>query len=649
MVINLKRVKFYSNVDMSIGYNFNLALDIIKKLSEKEYNINDILEFYNILKFFNKEILDYQTDEIQKLCNDSRKKLNLIIGKFNNNINNSNIEEYLDQVEFDYVEDFFEMLDKYKICNIINENTFKCILEKKSAYLHITLHNKGLVTVYDKIINEALLNTPNSAVLLLDEYEIAHLGSHNQMFFPKSLTNDDKEKMIINYINCEDANLNYLRIIANLQSTSELNISDKTKLLAKRKVAQQEKQFFDKNSGIKMSTLVQFKKDLKKTVEFNFEGQNWEFTYDINWIEENIKDFSTLLNNFIYLFEYVDKQMRWTMVSKLNYMGIFERSIFMRSKRDYPVSTGFNRLNQLADLQMCGYYVQLQKLGVRVEELISWFFNTYLVREFGINNFNISVPSKDSNYLEKCRTLLPEIDSCLKQYNYYVEDGNIDPELVQISSTHLFFKDVKSLLKNKYVYSNGKEYNLISYYFFSNQCMLAYVEKIDKKYSCFYDLIKNEDIKKEDIVKYEQNSLNKLIKDEYIFVDENGFIRIKNKMQLSILNEINNNEVISYWKLTEKERKEVDTLVEKGLLKFDSSLFSKPEQDYLNYCLNKSEFVNSLDLRNMYGHGTQPFGDENTHYSNYIRFLKLFILIIIKINDELCIFDDLNKASTPKE
>lgn len=639
----MKRVKFHSNVYMSNGYNFNLALDIIKNLSEKEYNINDILEFYNILKFFNKGFLDNQKDEIQKLCNDSKNKLYSIIGKFNKNINNSNIEEYLNQVESNYVEDFFEMLNTYEIYKIINENKFKCILEKNPKYLRITLHNKDLVTTYEKIVKEALLNTPNSAVLLLDEYEIAHLDNHKQMFFPESLTLCDKEKIIINYINCEDANLNYLRIIANLQSTPKLKIYDKTKLLAKQKATQQEKQLFDKNTGIKMSTSVQFKKDLKKTVEFNFEGQNWEYTYDINWIKENIKDFSTLLNNFIYLFEYVDMQMRWTMVSKLSYMDIFERFIFIYSKRDYPVSAEFKRQNQLSDLQMYGYYVQLQKLGIRVEELISWFFNTYLVKEFRINNFNISVPSNDSNYLEKCRTLLPEIDSCLKQYNYYVEDGNIDPELVQISSTHLFFKDVKSLLKNKYVYSNGKEYDLISYYFFSDQCMLTYVEGTSKNYSCFYDLIKNEDIKKEDIDKYEQNSLNKLIEDEYIFVDENGFIRIKNKIQLSILNDINNNEVISYWNLTEKERKEINTLVERGLLKFDSSLFSKPEQDYLNYCLNKSKFVNSLDLRNMYSHGTQPFGDENIHYSNYIRVLKLFILIIIKINDELCIFDDLNK------
>ena len=41
----------------------------------------------------------------------------------------------------------------------------------------------------------------------------------------------------------------------------------------------------------------------------------------------------------------------------------------------------------------------------------------------------------------------------MAQYNYYVGDGSIDPELVQISSTHTFCKDVKSLLKNKYVYS----------------------------------------------------------------------------------------------------------------------------------------------------------------------------------------------------
>ena len=45
----------------------------------------------------------------------------------------------------------------------------------------------------------------------------------------------------------------------------------------------------------------------------------------------------------------------------------------------------------------------------------------------------------------------------------------------------------------------------------------------------------------------------------------------------------------------------------------------------------------------MYVHGTQfnDDNDESVHYTNYITFLKLFILIIIKINDDLCTYDRL--------
>lgn len=639
----MDRVKFYSIEDMSSGYNFNKAIEVIKTLYPKDYDINDIIEFYNIIKIFNKSIINSLEKEIKELCINSQSKLNSIIGKFCKCINNSNIINYLFDVDFNYIEDFFEILDKYKVYKNINDKTFKDILEKNDNYLHIVLYNKELVFYFEKILKESLLNDIKSAETLLDEYEIEHLGNHKQRYFPRCLTKNDKEKVLINYINSDMANLNYLRIIVNLQSTSELIVSDKTRLLAKRKVEEQEKKLFDKSSGVEMSTMIKFQKDVKDAVQFDINGQNWDFTYSADWIEQNKEDYSTLLNNFIYLFEYADRQMRWTMVSKFSFMGIFERTIFMRSKRDYPVSTTFNRLNQLADIQLYGYYEQLQKYGLRIEDLILWFFNEYLPKEFNIENYNINMPSKKSNYLEKCRTLLPEIDSCLKQFNYYVEDGIIDSELIQISSTHMFFKNVKSLLKNKYVYPNGKEYNVITYYLFSDQCMLAYIERFKKKYENFYDLLMNENIKRDEIVRYEQESLNKLIKGGYIYIDNEGFIKIKNKVQTLLLKDINNNDVISYWKLNDKQRYEIDLLVKKELLKFESSLFSKPEQDYLNYNLNKSEFINSLDLRNMYGHGTQPFGNEDVHHSNYIRFLKFFILIIIKINDELCIVDELNK------
>ncbi len=304
---NVERVKFYSNGDMTTSYNFNKAIDIVKIIKDKDYAMNDILEFYNILKLFNPEVLKNTKEDIKYFCNESSNKINKIIGKFCSKISNDNIEEYLDDIEPSYIEDFFEVLDKYKVYEKISDDVFSQILEKNDVYLHFILHNKNIVHTYDKILREKLLKYTDSAVLLLDEYETDHLGNYSHRIFPKSLTDEDKNKILKNYINSEFANLNYLRLIVNFQATSELNIDDKIKLIAKKKAEEQEKKLFKNNPGIEMSTLVLFKENQQETVEFNIKGQNWEFAYDINWIKQNIDDNSTLLNNFIYLFEYVDR------------------------------------------------------------------------------------------------------------------------------------------------------------------------------------------------------------------------------------------------------------------------------------------------------------------------------------------------------
>lgn len=88
-----------------------------------------------------------------------------------------------------------------------------------------------------------MLRYSESSELLLDEFEVEHLGSYSRRTFPKCLTNADKNIILVNYINSEFANLNYLRLIVNLQATNELNVYDKTKLLAKKKAEEQEKNY----------------------------------------------------------------------------------------------------------------------------------------------------------------------------------------------------------------------------------------------------------------------------------------------------------------------------------------------------------------------------------------------------------------------
>ncbi len=111
----VERVKFYSNGDMTTSYNFNKAIDIVKNIKDKDYAINDIIEFYNILKLFNPEVLKNAKEDIKDICNVSSKKINKIIGKFCSKISNDNIEEYLDDVERNYIEDFFEVLENIKL------------------------------------------------------------------------------------------------------------------------------------------------------------------------------------------------------------------------------------------------------------------------------------------------------------------------------------------------------------------------------------------------------------------------------------------------------------------------------------------------------------------------------------------------------
>ena len=364
----------------------------------------------------------------------------------------------------------------------------------------------------------------------------------------------------------------------------------------------------------------------------------------MKWIKDNL-DYSTLLNNFIYLFNFVDLQMRITLFSKKTELGLFESTLSTRSKHAYNIGIGFNIKKMLSDLQMVSYYQRLEALDIRLEEVIEWFFKEYILDEFKIENYKINPPSVSSKYLEKCRTLLPELESIIKQYNLYIEDGYIDHELLQMSSNPIPYKDIKSKLEKKYIYPNYKsqEFNNIDYYFFSDQCMLSYRKDADDKYNSFYELLLNENISITDYEDYNKRDIEYLLEKNYIHIDCNEFIKITNNKLITILKDLHENEAINYWKYPISYRNEIDKLIDKQMVEAESSLLSRPEQDYFNYYLNKSSFNNSLDLRNMYVHGTQSndSDDENVHYTNYITFLKLFVLIIIKINDDLCTYDNL--------
>lgn len=176
--------------------------------------------------------------------------------------------------------------------------------------------------------------------------------------------------------------------------------------------------------------------------------------------------------------------------------------------------------------------------------------------------------------------------------------------------------------------------------FFSDQTLLAFVEPFkEKHYHTFFDLLANEEVKYSSYEAHQKPQLNYLIDKGFINIDSNDFIQITNPARVIILKDLYLNEVASFYRYSFELRQEAQQMDVEKIIYFDSTLFSKPEQDYFNYFLNKSEFTNGLDLRNSYLHGTQAKPDEiQKHEYAYFTYLKLLILTFLKIEDDLIIY-----------
>ena len=228
------------------------------------------------------------------------------------------------------------------------------------------------------------------------------------------------------------------------------------------------------------------------------------------------------------------------------------------------------------------------------------------------------------------------MEGILKQFEMYVEDGKIDRELYEMSSKHTVLKDVRSLIRDKYAYSNSNDIDREMYDLFSNQSMLSYIPEFGEKYKCAFDLLSNNSVCLYNYPDWEQDEISWLISRGVLIVDSKGSISL-NQSRVLILKDLYEHDVVC--PIYYKDRSELDKLISAGDLRTESTLFSVPEQQYFNYILNKSEFSNGLDLDNKYSHSTYPTNISQQN-DDYISLMKTLVVYVLKIHEELCLADD---------
>lgn len=629
------RIKYYGKNDLGTYHYLSRLRSFIDNndLEQPIYDIDTALEWHNVLKLLNLKIKpDNLTDDSYAYLQEKAKQFPRSIGIFLQTINDDNFLQTFNSVDILYKENFIDLFNNYKLFERITNSAFSSFLHENGSYiLPIILQYKNIADTYNEEITEYMCYDCLCAEFLIDFHlSCRHSNKKNTYYLPDNLTPVLQIQIVNDYINSENCNPNYLQLLSAAKSSSKFPVSNELRYKAYKMNEIICKKLISSKSGFYYGGEVTF----GNCIDVEKDSSNPampKYTYSKTWLEENL-DYPTILNNLIYLFEFVDSKMNSTFVSRKSDLSIMESTLGIKGRTEYIHGIVFSQKNIISLLQTAAYVKELSLHDINLEDVIAWFFKDYLSFEFNADGFYFSPSSEGTTYKEKCRNLLIEMDSMLKQFNMFVTSRYIDREFFEFASEPIVFSQIKSFNEQKYGYLEDKEVNDAIFALFSDQSTIHYVEKIGSKYPNFLQMILHENLKTTDFKEYQVPAINKLIYTKYLYLNGNGYIK-PNIEKALILRDIYHDEVIRVD--CYKSNTYLNALIDEHKVVTAGTLFSKPEQEYLDYMLNMHKFSNGLDLRNKYCHGNNPI-DENVSENNYYQILKIICLVIIKINDEFC-------------
>lgn len=641
----LLRVRFYGTGDLATGIHVPRVVELIEAFDpgSAPSDTTDIIELHNVEKYLERGLLPQSyTDEQRARALEKIPQIRSAVARHFSTIRDATVPAKLADVDYEYHSDLVDLLGRNKVFERCEGQTVIQALRATGVHLGEMLASKKLVHAYDAQIRDELLASPQGAEYVVRKY-LQHDAREN-VFLPPSFKPADGRALLERYIDSEDANPNYVDLIATSKENVEAGLDAKVRLRAKRRHADMVAKLFETTSGLRTGYEVQVSADQADPVKFGMDrsdGLTVTYTYSKNWLIDTL-DNPSVLNNFQHLFDFTDHRVILNLPSYAASLGTLESLFGTRGKNEYRTGAAFRAVDSSSLLQTQMYCEFLRSEGKELEDVISWFFETYLVDEFGAAHFSFTPSGQGTSYLQKARHLFAEMESVANQFALYAKDGELDRELLSMGSEQVRYKAIPSLLEGKYLYSTDDEQiTNILHLLFSDQSGLTYISEDLKAENATRLILKNE-LAYADFLDYQHALLDYLI-EAGILVDSEGRIKFVSAPQVAILMSLWEKEAASYYRLSRLERAQADSMVDKGWLTRRSSLLSEAEGAYFNYFLNGVEFSNGPELRNKYLHGSQAnTTEEGAHYHTYLVALRLTVALVIKMNDDLCMWAEEN-------
>lgn len=636
------RVCYYSQSDLSVGWNLQEIEELMTNfdLSKFVKDINDVLELYHIKKYIDHDncLLKWEKGYIDSLKSMVRSFSGIIV-RYLRTIPKEELYDYYKLIDWSYTESFWEVVANYDLLDLLDESFLDKVLTE-DGNLRLILQQERIVNKFAKYLKSKIMSNSLSAHILLDQYARSNLNDNGgTYFFPSSLTSADKEQIIVDFLNQGEPNLNYVRLVMQVKdNANEIILTPKTRLLAQDVERHLNEKFFGKANVTHFACGVECDRSdnipptrIGKRENGFIQVHSWKYIEGLNETEKILV--------FGNLFGLLGEDCLINLVNKDSETGGLE-SVLMDCGKDAYFMNQSCRLKNFFALANTNLYSRvLPAMECRLESLVKNFYENHFKEDYGYPALQLALPAEDADWVAKCRTIIPELDSVSKQYNLFVEEGDIDPRLFSLGKP-LLPTDAKSLFENKYyvIKRNSLEILEPMMLLFRTAEVLHVVDGFDTtRIHNFYDFITSCEVPYSVYKKdYRKDKIDKLITRGYVKIDEKGILRPDNKNAIEILGCLWRNRVVSYWHHNKSVRELLDRWKEDDLLEIDDHLLCESERNLFSYYLNNSKYTNGPAIRNQYAHGVIPVGDDvQVHAKNYFILLMLLILLLLKIEDEL--------------
>ena len=229
-----------------------------------------------------------------------------------------------------------------------------------------------------------------------------------------------------------------------------------------------------------------------------------------DWIDK-YHDFPTLFNNLQHLYGFFSSQVISLLPSFPNIeMGVFSRTLGIKPTRYYEAAETFRTKNYLAMMKLEVFRQAISDYGIRIEDMIAWFFSDYCQETFDIKWLSLDFPSNGETITNRTKVLFTLEEEIRKQYQLLIEDGEIESELYNFIKNTPNIANLPSLVKNKsaYITDDPKAKNILKL-LFSDQAGMGYINEELKEENLVNLLLKHE-VKVPNFHKFQQVNLKVL-------------------------------------------------------------------------------------------------------------------------------------------